>query len=312
MNFEMYWRHYVSIRGRKYDKNLEEMVSIIRDNDVDIVGMGEVDACANWSGRINQPEYIARRVGFDAAFCENYYSPLPFVYSANTGNAVLSKFPIICEKINNFSYKHVFEMFTSFVGRKKFMHTVHELPNDKKLHVVCTHFSVNCMALRENSAKNIVNYFKKFILPLHKSRGDSYILMGDLNTVPLYTAKKHDFRDIEIDAVFDDMDVFQKGWFLVTKLIAEQFPDDYREDRTLQILGNSGIFKTSMKQNPFDSKNFDSGTYVTYPSNIKKENSRRLIDYIFVSPDITTSDIKIVRTGFSDHNAIMTSIEIPE
>ena len=315
MNFEKYWRHYVTICERKYDKNLEEMVSIIRKNDVDIVGLGEVDEYADWSGRINQPRTIADKIDFDSAFCKNYYSPLPQIYCADTGNAVLSKFPIIDKKIHNFNYKHVFEILTSPIGRKKFMHTIHELPNNKKLHVVCTHLSVNYMTLREKSAKNLVKYFKQAILPLHKSRGDSYILMGDFNTVPLYTVQKHGFKDNDFTAIFNNMDIFEKGWFLLTKFIAEKFPDDYREEKTLLILGKSNLFKSTMKQNPFNSKEHDSGRYKTYPSNIcveREANNKRLIDYIFVSPNILTSDVYAIKTGFSDHDAIITVLEIPD
>lgn len=315
MNFEKYWRHYVSICERKYDNNLEEMVSIIRRNGVDIVGMGEVDECADWSGWINQPETIADKLHFDFAFCKNYYSPLPLLYSADTGNAVISKFPIIDKKVHNFNYRHIFEIFTSLVGRKKFMHTVHELPNNKKLHVVCTHLSVSYMGLRENAAKSLVKYFKTAILPLHESRGDSYILMGDFNTVPLYTVKKYGFKDNEFTGVLDDMDIFEKGWFLLTKFVAEHFPDDYREEKTLQIIGKSNLFKNTMTQNPFNPKEHDSGRYKTYPSNIRSEkeaDDKRLIDYIFVSPDIRTSDVYTIKTGFSDHDAILTVLEIPD
>lgn len=331
MNFAKYWHHHLTLDPADNKKNLDDFVKLVKTNDAGIVGLGEIDKQTHWSARVNQPKYLADLLGYNYVYGRNYDSPLPFLYTADTGNAVLSRFPIDEQnsKIKAFAYKNIFEIVTTPIGRKRFIHSQHALPNGKNLHVVCTHLSVSFKKLREKSAEDLVRYFKENIIPFHESRGDPYILMGDLNTIPLYTAKKYGFVDEDDDDAFvfelgetakkvfgvltkNIEDLLKDSLEFSTKFVTDNFPDDYREDKTLKILGDSGYFKSTMKQNPFNANEKDSGRYLTYPARIKKYDCKRMIDYIFVSPDMLTTDIDVLNSKVSDHEPIKTVVELPD
>lgn len=293
MDFWKYWDHHLSLSPSDNKERLEEMVALVKDTNADIVGLAEVDRCAHWSKRVNQPKYLAERLGYDYLYGGNYGSPLPMIYTADTGNAVLSKFRVLraLSGKRHFTRRNLYELVTAPFGAKEFVHTVHYLPNSRLLHVVCTHLSTNFRRLRENNARDLCEFFAKNILPFHRECGHSYILMGDLNTVPLFTEQKHGFSDNYVD------------------LASRLFPDDYRRDYTLNILKHSGLFKSTMALDPFNQDLVDISPelYGTYP-----QKPNRMIDYIFVSPNVQTSDVKTVHVGFSDHRAILTTVEIAD
>jgi len=70
--------------------NLEQLAREIESWDADVVLMQEVDSLRNRSQRINEPAWFADRLGMEFAFGpnENYGS-------GQTGNATLSRFPIV-------------------------------------------------------------------------------------------------------------------------------------------------------------------------------------------------------------------------
>ncbi len=309
MNFAKYWRHHLTLHPPNNQQNLEEMVSLIKEHNADIIGMGEIDKCTHWSARINQPKYLSERLNFHSFYGQNYTSPAPWLYTANTGNAVLSRFPIDRHFSKNISFEHsnLFECLTTQIGSKKFIHAIHNLPNNKFLHVVCTHFSTSFRTLRNTNALDIIKYFKENILPLHKSCGDSYIFMGDLNTVPLYSQKRHGFIDSDEKEATKTNKLVDKIMQAVTNKVEEVFPDDYRKDYTMRFLRHSGLFKSTMHVDPFNQKDIDDGRYHTYP-----QKPNRMIDYIFVSPDIKTTDVETIKVGFSDHRVIKTVVFVPD
>lgn len=319
MNFARYWNHHLSLQPPNNLQNLEELVELVNSTGADIVGINEIDKCAHWSARVDQPEYLKQRLGYYGVYGRNYDSPAPWLYTANTGNTVLSRFPVdtLLSQTVKFKRQNWFERITASIGTKHFIHTVHTLPNRRVLHVVCTHLSTNFRDLRENGAVEIVEYFAKNILPLYRKCDDSYILMGDFNTVPIYTSRKHGFNDGDDDEKDFDMhtilnwelgaQLLEKFVRRMTKLIKEKRPDDYRDDQTLRLLSKNGYFKSTMKINPFDPNETDDGRY-SYPN--KWPN--RLIDYIFVSPDIVTTDVETLPVKYSDHKAIKTTVYTPD
>jgi len=309
MNFARYWRHHLSLHPPHNKANLEKMVAMVKEQNADIIGIGEIDKCTHWSARIDQPKYIAERLDFDVLYGQNYTSPLPWLYSADTGNAVLSRFPRDknLSGVIKFEHSNLYECFTGLIGAKRFIHDVIPLPNGKFIHAVCTHFSTNFRELRETNALDIVKYFKENILPLHESCGDSYIFMGDLNTVPLFTQKRHGFDDSDEREIKKTGTIVDKLMDGITAKVAEVFPDDYRKDYTLNILKSSRLFKSTMKIDPFNPKELDDGRYRTYP-----QKPNRMIDYIFVSPDIETTDVETIKVDFSDHRVIKTDVFVPD
>ncbi|MBI4141351.1 endonuclease/exonuclease/phosphatase family protein [Candidatus Woesearchaeota archaeon] len=311
MNFRRYWKHHLSLHVPENKENLEELVGLVQSTGADVVGLCEVDRCAHWSGKIDQPKYLAERLGFDYCYAQNYRSPAPFIYTADTGNAVLSRFRI--DKFSSgkrtFKRRHFYEIISKPVGSKEFLHAQYYLPNGRMLHVVCTHLATNFQSLRGWNAHDIVDYFKRNIVPLHEKCGDSYIFMGDLNTVPLYTKQRCGFNDSSLEAINADDGFADKFLKKVTQAVEYMFPEDYRNDRTLWVLKDSGLFKSTMALDPFNPNLADISPelYGTYP-----QKPNRMIDYIFVSPDITTTDIIPIEVGFSDHKAIKTVVELPE
>lgn len=311
MNFKRYWQHHLSRTPPDNKEKLDELVELIRKTSADIIGLCEVDRCAEWSKQVDQPKYVSEQLGYDYCYNQNYRSPLPVVYAADTGNAVLSRFPLdkFSSGARRFKHRHFYEFVTAPFGSKEFLHAIHRLPNGRMVHVVCTHLSTNFRRLRELNAFDLWDYFNKAIVPLHEKCGDSYVLMGDLNTVPLYTSQRYGFQD-DVDETIDPKDSrLEKVLKKITHFVEKTFPDDYRKDYTLHILKRSKLFKSTMALDPFNPDLIDTSPerYGTYP-----QKPNRMIDYIFVSPDITTTDIETIPVGFSDHRVIKTEVHIPD
>ena len=311
MNFKLYWQHHLTRHPPDNKVGLEEMVALVQSTNADIVGLCEVDRCTHWSGKVDQPEYLVNRLGYDADYCQNYRSPLPYVYAADTGNAVLSRFKIdhFSSGKRTFKHRNFYERMTTLVGAKEFLHTEHYLPDGRRLHVVCTHLSTNFQSLRQWNARDLVNYFMVNIIPLHEKCGDPYILMGDLNTVPLYTKQRCGFNDASGESINSNDSLADKVLKKITNLVEKVFPDDYNDDKTLWVLKRSGLFKSTMALDPFNPNLADISPelYGTYP-----QKPNRMIDYIFVSPDFKTTDIQPITVDYSDHKAIKTVVEFPD
>lgn len=85
------------------ESRLVSIANFLKENDVDVVALNEVDFDASWSYNLNQSEFIARHANFPFRVEQrnfDFYHPF---FRLQFGNAVLSKYPISAVSFLEFS-----------------------------------------------------------------------------------------------------------------------------------------------------------------------------------------------------------------
>ena len=262
-----------------YDKNLSEIIQLIKIEKPDLIGMQEVDFKAKRSFFVDQPKMIATGYGlryeadvisWDKKYVPWPYWPLQYHFGEMvSGQTILSRFPIEShERIvlskpvdapffyNAFYLDRLVEIVKVNVGVEIIIINVHLEAFDK--------------ITRQIQAKRLVEITKGYV--------DKYptILLGDFNSIPPET---------------------RKFWAGKTK---------GKPDRTIEILREGSNMKSALF---FASPEKNTPGYATFPSDYPKYK----LDYIFYTPDrIQKIDGYIPQnhTSASDHLPVVMKFKV--
>ena len=152
---------------------LKKIAQLLKDQELDIVVLNEVDFSSIWSGHFNQAEFIAAQAGYPYRVEQrNVDVAMPFV-SLRFGNVILSKHPISGAEFLDYPHPSVREDIL-YGGLKKGVAATVTLPNSSQIQVVAVHLSLEGEAVRQASVRQI--------LDLQRQSGLAMIAMGDFNS----------------------------------------------------------------------------------------------------------------------------------
>lgn len=150
-------------RGNDGKVNLARTAQALRSLNPDVVGLQEVDNCADRSGGIDQANALGRELKMHAAFG----SFMPF-QGGQYGMAILSRYPI--------RHSREIELPEGHEPRIALAAEVH-LPTGERFMVINVHFDwVRDDAFRFAQASKLAEYLDGLTIP--------YILLGDFNDTP--------------------------------------------------------------------------------------------------------------------------------
>lgn len=165
-------------RGNKSDpkdqlakmKNLRGIVKLLQDQKIDVVGFSEISKGGFRAEFIDQPEYIAKKLGFHHVYAENVKVGW-FGMLATQGNAIVSRYPILGSK------NHLLSRSDAKHEQRSCLEATLDLGKGKKLVVMIAHLS-----LEKDEADRQVEELWGFV----EKCADPVILVGDLNSRPTH------------------------------------------------------------------------------------------------------------------------------
>lgn len=154
---------------------LKDIARLLREAELDLVVLNEVDFDSSWSGNVNQAEVIAHEAGFPYRLEQrNVDATLP-LFRMRFGNALLSKFPITEVRplvYPGFSWKE-----TLLVGKKRGAVCTVELPWGRSVRILAVHLEHRNEPVRVASAEVIQRQ--------RRWGGPPLIAAGDFNSTRL-------------------------------------------------------------------------------------------------------------------------------
>lgn len=160
-----------------------EIARLLGDSGADVVILNEVDFDSTWSGYQNQAKAIAQAAGFPS-WVEHRNLDFRFIYgSLKSGNAILSRYPIVDAKLVRYPALHTAERFLS--GHKQGVICTLQISKTQQLLVLAVHLEHRSEETRVQSAQKIVEAVEKSDIPL--------IAIGDFNsTLPAWPDAEFD------------------------------------------------------------------------------------------------------------------------
>jgi endonuclease/exonuclease/phosphatase family metal-dependent hydrolase len=262
-----------------YIDRLKAMALLMRDYNVDIALLQEIDLDADRSHHIHQPEFLAKEAGFAfvAAFSswESNYIPFPYwppsrhFGKMSSGGAILSKYPLSTQQVQLHSKPDANAWWYNLFYLYRYTQFTNAQIGETELRLGNNHLE----AFDKENRKRQAKWTRDYLLSAHQPLD---ILGGDFNTVPLKAGKKSDFVGYE--------------------------EDDYRSDSTHTFLSEINYLKE-----PIELKdNF--GDFLTFPS----LTPDRQLDYLFVQQDIEVIRYEVLPAGdLSDHLPVLITIVLP-
>ena len=160
-------------------ERLEQIASLLKEINADVLVLNEVDFDASWSNQVNQAEYLAKACGYRYWVEERNLDFRVLHRTWRFGNAILSKYLISNpELIDLPSYG---ESETWLAGKKRAFGVELAWGNNdvgsSGVHLVAAHLSHRSEDLRERSAAMIVEHVRQNGLPT--------VIAGDMNSSPI-------------------------------------------------------------------------------------------------------------------------------
>ena len=157
------------------EQRLRDIARFLRDANLDVVVLNEVDFDSSWSHRVNQAEFLAREAGFPFHVEQrNIDAAIPLV-SWRFGNAILSRYPISSTRLIDFPAYSRWE--TVVAGKKKGVVCTIDLLEGRQVRVLAVHLSHRSETVRVASAR---------IIDRERQRaGPPLIAAGDFNSTLL-------------------------------------------------------------------------------------------------------------------------------
>jgi len=164
---------------------LKKIARLLKEQNLDLVVLNEVDFDAIWSGGVNQAQFLAREAGFAfVAEQRNLDASIPFV-SLQFGNALLSRHPIAEAHVVDFEGHAAWE--TILAGKKRGLLCKVRLREALTVRILATHLEHRGEQTRIRSARRIEALRTADPLPL--------VVAGDLNSTPVgFPAARSDPR----------------------------------------------------------------------------------------------------------------------
>jgi endonuclease/exonuclease/phosphatase family metal-dependent hydrolase len=172
-----------------YQENLDEIVRVIKDNDVDIVLLQEADVDASRSHRLDQVAYLQEKLEWSyVAQVADWKRWIPFegVRNMHRCLAVLSKYPIVKHAYKRFTFypnlksKFLTFMYNPFIWKSSTQH-VQIVHNDATLNVFNVHLSVLSEANRLHQMNDLVAWAKRDGLMKNLIVGGDFNFQGQVN-----------------------------------------------------------------------------------------------------------------------------------
>lgn len=154
-------------------KRLTAIAELLKQENLDIVVLNEVDFSSYWSGHIDQAKLIARQAGYRyLAEQRNIDVGIPF-FSLRFGNVILSRYPIA--EVAFLDFPHPSRLQEMLVGGHKdgLVATI-TLPDNQQIQVAAVHLSLAGEDYRTASIRMIMDAQQQSSLPM--------ITMGDFNS----------------------------------------------------------------------------------------------------------------------------------
>lgn len=165
--------------AKKY--NLDNMVNVIKENNIDICGFNEIERFATRSGKVDQPKYIAEKLTQETG--EQYYYAFAAGITgyngkeAEGGNAIVSRYRIVGtpRTVEIALPENEAEALGSIYERRVLLIVQVEV-DGKLLTVISTHFGLS--SKEQEKAVDIVEN------ELTSLRNNPVVIMGDFNCTP--------------------------------------------------------------------------------------------------------------------------------
>lgn len=268
--------------ARTMEKHLQQISDVIRKYNPDILFLQEVDFDASRSDHVNQLAQIALMTGLEyaapAVVWQANYVPYPYwppknqFGKINSGGAVLSRYPILSNKIvrmpkpsNNPFWYNMFYLF-------RFSQIVQVDIRGQQVTFINNHLEAFDIDNRTQQA-----YQLKELVTKNNGQIPVAVFGGDLNTVPYNTRKKSNFAD--------------------------DSRDNYNGDTSLNILMSISGFREMV---PLTDYYENESRYFTFPST----SPNRRLDYLFVNNKYPILDYGIIKAGTaSDHLPIYVDLK---
>ncbi len=179
------------LRRKRYIKrNLDEIASLLKRENPDIIALQEADAESIWSGHFDHVKYIAHKAGFDHIMQGGHVKRNFISY----GTAILSNITITRPRTFKF-YKTIFRMPKGFV-----ICTVKCPKFQNEIDVVSLHLDPFRKAVRMKQIKELVKLLEDDTNPI--------VIMGDFNCDWKYSEstlhKLVELLDLRIYKPFDE------------------------------------------------------------------------------------------------------------
>ena len=231
-----------------FQKNMAEFHTLMERINPDILALQEVDFKSDRSYSVNQFlemgtseqfNYGATSINWNKRYVPfPYFSPTTHFGRILSGQGVLSRFKV--NKNDRLVLKQPIE--ASFIYKKFYLDRLAQFVeieiNDKTVTVINVHLEAFDDDTREVQAKQIVAEIRK------RLSGKPYILIGDFNTVPLYTPDKKYVSDEENNFVTEKtMKIFRDSLN-----IAAAYSDEY----ALKDLRSTYTFPSDEPQQKID------------------------------------------------------------
>ncbi|TET35570.1 MAG: hypothetical protein E3J72_10490 [Planctomycetota bacterium] len=157
------------------DNRLLEISDFLREENLDIIVLNEVDFNCTWSHGVNQAYYIAARTGHKYIIKEtNLDLSLPFL-RVRCGNAILSRYPLDNAAVVDLPPYTMFESFV--IGKKRGVMATVRPEGRGPFCVLALHFDDRSEKIRVESVEKIAP-----VISDCTSRGLPLIIAGDLNS----------------------------------------------------------------------------------------------------------------------------------
>ena len=152
---------------------LDQIASVLRDLDADVVILNEVDFDSSWSHHIDQAQYLAERACFRFVAQQRNLDFRVLGWTWRFGNAILSKFPIDRARLIKLP---AFAQWESMLAGQKDAMACDVVVNGQSVRVVAAHLSPRNEAIRVSSCRAIMADAEQTDLPV--------IVLGDFNSTP--------------------------------------------------------------------------------------------------------------------------------
>ncbi len=258
-----------------FKSKLDKLVQEIKEWQVDIVFLQEIDFDAARSHGFNQAQYLAQKAGFpyvaQASSWRANYIPFPYwpvknhFGHMNSGGAILSRYPITENNLTLLAKPASHPWWYNLFYLHRYFQEVKIEVGSKKLNLVNLHLEAFDIVDRQNQIKKLIE-----LINLKKVD----IVAGDFNMLPTSAEKKSKFLN----------------------------GDDYENDSSYALMLDSKLLEVI----PDEIYAKNEQVYFTFPAT---KPDRRL-DYIFYRPELKMMKAEVLSSALSDHLPLRASFQL--
>ena len=201
-------------KNLKAKEILKRVRDFIKDEEIDIIGLQEIDL----SG-FNQPRFLAEIADMQEIYGSNFKYDLFDFVKVNTGNAILSRNPLLKRKEVKFPRRKTQTLIERLKGEKKLLAG----STTEGIQIISAHLTHNDYFQRELELEFLLKYCINHT---------PSILLGDLNFMPNPQRHKE----------YSEKELYSKD---KCTDILEEFRTKYEIQIELDLLGNNSNFYTT-------------------------------------------------------------------